>query len=209
MLSPVTFIPPDLVSKQKDRMTRILLLTLPFALAACSDVSAPPPPPPPGVPTDAARRNYPESTAFPPNFTIVLTREYGMWKYRAYTLEIDLFLSTYRARLECVTTEDNHEKFITDRPGFDATRLRQLAEAADLYGPNNIGEDLTPTDGAFDTLRFRPVAGGRAVVLVTSGNRSFEDQPARRELLEYLNRIKSDLREKAELASAGQGPDFR
>jgi len=100
-------------------------------------------------------------------------------------------------------------KFITDRPGFDATRLRQLAEAADLYGPNNIGEDLTPTDGAFDTLRFRPVAGGRAVVLVTSGNRSFEDQPTRRELLEYLNRIKSDLREKAELASAGQGPDFR
>ena len=89
------------------------------------------------------------------------------------------------------------------------TRLRQLAQSADLYGPSHTGADLTPTDGMFDTLRFRPVGGGRAVVLVTSGNSSFEEQEGRRDLLAYLNQIKSDLRDKAELASPGRFPDFR
>lgn len=150
-----------------------------------------------------------ESTAFPLNFTIIFTREYGMWKYRTCSLEVSLFLSTDRAGLECVTADNRHEKFSGELPGVDATRLRQLAQAADLYGPNHIGDDITPTDGIFETLRFRPVAGGRAVVLVTSANRSFEDQQARRDLLVFLKRIGSDLREKADLASPGHGPEFR
>jgi hypothetical protein len=77
-----------------------------------------------------------------------------------------------------------------------------------MWTHNHIGEDITPTDGKFETLRFRPVAGGRAVVVVTSGNQSFEDQPARRDLLKLLNRIGSNLREKAE-AGLGHGPEFR
>lgn len=190
-------------------MMRFLLLMVSVVLVACSDVSPPPQPAPPGMPRPSAPLDHAESAVFPPHFTIVFTREYGMWKYRTCTLEVSLFLNTDRAGLECVTTDNKHERFITDLPDFDATRLRQLAQAADLYGSNHIGEDVTPTDGKFETLRFRPVAGGRAVVLVTSGNRSFEEQQARRDLLEFLNRIRSDLREKAELASPGHGPDFR
>ena len=73
----------------------------------------------------------------------------------------------------------------------EARRLRRLAEAADLFGPDHIGEDFTPMDGILETLRFRPVAGGRAAVLVTSGNRSFEDHDARRGLLGLLKTIES------------------
>jgi hypothetical protein len=191
-------------------MMRFLLLMLSVVLVACSDVSRPPqPPPPPGIPRPSAPSDNEEPAVFPPNFTIVVTREYGMWKYRTCTLEVSLFLNTDHAGLECVTTDNKHERFSTDLPGFDATRLRQLVQSADLYGSNHIGEDVTPTDGKFETLRFRPVAGGRAVVLLTSGNRSFEDQQARRDLLELLNQIKSNIREKAEAASPGHGPDFR
>ncbi len=75
----------------------------------------------------------------------------------------------------------------------EARRLRRLAEAADLFGPDHIGEDFTPMDGILETLRFRPVAGGRAAVLVTSGNRSFEDHDARRGLLGLLKTIEADL----------------
>lgn len=188
---------------------RFLLLIMSVGLVACSDVPPPPQPPPPGMPRPSAPRDNAESALFPPNFTIIFTREYGMWKYRACTLELSLFLNTDHAAVECVTTDNRHERFSTYLPGFDSTRLRQLAQAADLYESNHVGEDVTPTDGTFETLRFCPVAGGRAVVLVTSGNRSFEDQQARRELLALLHQIRSDLREKAERASPGHGPDFR
>jgi len=134
---------------------RLLLLMLSVMLVACSDVSPPPQPPPPGMARPSVLRENAESAVFPPNFTIIFTREYGWWKYRACTLEVSLFLNTDRASLECVTPDGKHERFSTDLPGFDATRLRQLAQAADLYGSNHIGEDVTPTDGKFETLRFR------------------------------------------------------
>jgi hypothetical protein len=104
-------------------------------------------------------------------------------------VEVDLFLNVNRMTRECVTTDDKHEKVDRELTDREANGLRQLARAADLYGPYHIGEDLTPTDGKFETLRFRPVAGGRAVVLVTSGNRSFDDQQARHDLVRWFDTI--------------------
>ena len=147
---------------------RFLLLIVSIVFAGCSEVSPPPRPPLPGTPRPSMSRDDGKPAPFPPNFTIVFTREYGMWQYRTCTLEINLYVNADAAELECVTTGNRHERFRTERPGFDATRLRQLAEAADLYGSNHVGEDMTPGDGTFDTLRFRPAGGGRAVVLVTS-----------------------------------------
>jgi hypothetical protein len=167
---------------------RLLLSTMSVVVIACSEAS-PPPPPVPGAARPAERRAIASSTAFPANFTIVFTRQYGYWLYRTCAVEISLFLNTDRLTVECVTTTDKHEKFSRVLAPSDAARVRELAQAADLYGSDHIGEDFTPTDGRFDTLRFRPVAGGRAVVLVTSGNRSFEDQPARRDLLQLLQSI--------------------
>jgi hypothetical protein len=139
-------------------------------------------------------RNGIDSVQFPPHFSLVFTREYGYSKYRRCTLEIDLFLKSTRATLECDPTGGGEyvaaRRELTDD---EAGRLRRLTEAADLFGPDHIGEDLTPMDGTLETLRFRPVAGGRAAVLVTSGNRSFVDQDARRDLLRLLKTIESDL----------------
>jgi hypothetical protein len=71
---------PDLVSNESGTMMRFLLLMLSVVLVACSDVSRPPqPPPPPGIPRPSAPSDNEESAVFPPNFTIVVTREYGMW----------------------------------------------------------------------------------------------------------------------------------
>jgi hypothetical protein len=169
-------------------MMRLLLLTMSVVLIACSEAS-PPPPPIPGAARPPESRAIAPSAAFSPNFTIVFTREYGYWLYRTCAVEISLFLNTDRLTVECVTTTDKHKKFSRVMAPSDVTRVRELAQAADLYGSDHIGEDSTPTDGVFETLRFRPVAGGRAVVLVTSGNRSFEDNPARRDLLELLQSI--------------------
>jgi hypothetical protein len=178
---------------------RYLLVLIPVLLVGCSEVSTPPQPPPPGAVRADEPRDNADSGDFPPHFTVVFTREYGMWKYRACTLEISLFLNTNRATLECDTTDSARVNSNRELVDGEATRLRRLAQAADLYGPDHIGRDLTPTDGVFETLRFRPVAGGRAVVLVTSGNRSFVDHEARRQLLQLLNQIESDLAEKAGL----------
>lgn len=99
------------------------------------------------------------------------------------------------AELECEPITGSRVKSTQDLRIADAFRLRRLAVAADLYGPDHIGDDSTPGDGAFDTLRFRPAAGGRAVVLVTSRNRSFVEHEPRRDLLELLEQIHSGLME--------------
>lgn len=180
---------------------RYLPLLIAFLLVGCSEVSPPPQPPPPGAVRADEPRDNADPGDFPSHFTVVFRREYGMWKYRACTLEISLFLNTNRATLECDTADGARVNAHQELADGEATRLRRLAQAADLYGPDHIGRDLTPTDGVFETLRFRPVAGGRAVVLVTSGNRSFVDHEARRDLLQLLNRIESDLAENAGLGS--------
>ena len=170
--------------------TRCLLLLIPLLVAACTDV--PPPPPPPHAVQSEKPREVVESTAFPSIFRMTLTREHGHWKYR--TCSVDLLLSpeTGRATFECNGTHGRAGSKRDVSEG-EAGNLRRLAQDANLYGGGTIGEDLTPADGVFETLRFRPGEGGRAVVLVTSGNRSFVDDAARRELLGLLNRIGSDL----------------
>jgi hypothetical protein len=117
-----------------------------------------------------------------------------MWKYRSCALRIDLWpLNRNHAELECEPMTGSRVKSTQDLRIADAFRLRRLAVAADLYGPDHIGDDLTPGDGTFETVRLRPSGGGRAVVLVTSGNRSFVENPDRRELLELLDQIHSGL----------------
>jgi hypothetical protein len=119
-----------------------------------------------------------------------------MWLYRSCTLEITLLLhNVNRTELDCETTSGGRVKRARHLSLPEAFRLRRLALSADLYGSDHIGNDLTPTDGLFETLRFRPVAGGRAVVLVTSGNDSFVDNTARSDLLEMLQRIHAGLLE--------------
>jgi hypothetical protein len=72
----------------------------------------------------------------------------------------------------------------------ESERLRQLYDAARLFEGEHIGLDLTARDGTFETLTVRR---GRAVVLVTSFNPTFQSGP-RKELLDWLQRLKGTLR---------------
>lgn len=165
-------------------------------MESCSEIQAPASPPlPQPPPAPGYREHYADAdpTDFPSHFTIVFTREYGMWEYRTCALEASLYLNASQASLICYATERARVTAGRALTVDEADRLRRLAERADLYRGDHIGRDVTPTDGTFDTIRFRPIAGGRAVVLVTSGNRSFAENDARRELLEALRGLLAEL----------------
>jgi hypothetical protein len=116
-----------------------------------------------------------------------------MWKFRTCTLEVGVFVNANRVSLECEPTGGARVKVNQELAAEEVTRLRELVIAADLYGAEHIGEDRTPNDGIFETLRFRPTGGGRAVVLVTSGNKGFVANEPRRELLQFLGAIETAL----------------
>ena len=56
-----------------------------------------------------------------------------------------------------------------------------------------MGEDLTPAHGIVESLKIRPGGGGPAVVLVTSGNNTFETEGPRHALLEAVRAIESGV----------------
>ncbi len=178
---------------------RLLFLLIPALLAGCLEMPTPPPP-------HAAQKGQAPaiatSTTFPSHFVMTLRRDHGYWTYRSCSLEISLFLNISQASFRCDTAEGGSVHSTREMTDDEVTGLRRLAQAADLYGGDHIGVDNTSEDGAFETLRVRPVEGGRAVVLVTSGNRSFVDHEARRELLRLLDRIGSDMSRRAGLGGA-------
>jgi hypothetical protein len=178
-------------------MRQLLLFVAAFTLA-CSEVPRAPHPPRAGARAlDEWRASaQAEHTG---HFTLVFTREYGMWKFRACRLEIGVFVKRTRAVLECEPLEGPPVHVTRDLADEQRIHLRELVESADLYGANHIGRDSTPGDGVFETIRIRPAGGGRAAVLVTSGNDSFVDDEARRGLLEFLKRIELDLSAQAGL----------
>lgn len=89
--------------------------------------------------------------------------------------------------------------FAEDAPNRQRTRtltpeesleLRRLYEASLLFAGGHTGTDFTASDGVFEFLIVR---GVRAVVLVTSGNPTFQSGP-RKDLLNWLHRQEAALR---------------
>src|SRR5918993_552484 len=125
------------------------------AASGCADIAPPPAPGGPGTMTAAEDRNPP---GFPEHFRILLTREYGMWKYDTCTLEVGLFFDTNEASLVCQSTKGGRARFAEQMSPIQAELLRDLVQASDLFGPNHAGVDATPGDGVFETLRFQSAA---------------------------------------------------
>jgi hypothetical protein len=147
-------------------------------LAACSEVP-PPSPGPPGL--AAAPRTAPDVTAWPADLTVslTLTREYGLSIFSCCRLEVLVFDDRGTAVRKCQRTDGSAIRASADLSGADAVRLRELVRASDLYAGGHVGEDWTPGDGTVESLRIRPGAGGPAVVLVVSGNKTFEAEGPR------------------------------
>jgi hypothetical protein len=72
----------------------------------------------------------------------------------------------------------------------ESLELRRLYDASRLFTGGHEGKDLTAVDGVFEILIVR---GVRAVVLVTSGNPTFESGP-RKDLLAWLRGQEAILR---------------
>jgi len=127
--------------------------------------------------------------------TVVLTlsSEYG-YPQGFCRLHVSASLNGGEAQLFCGRVPDgapNNALMRTRRITADESeKLRQLYDAARLFEGEHIGLDLTARDGTFETLTVR---GGRAVVLVTSFNPTFQSGP-RKELLDWLQRLKGTLR---------------
>jgi hypothetical protein len=135
---------------------------------------------------------------FPEQFTLVVTREYGMWKFEWCRFELNINSWSPRAQLSCERTGGG--RIAAERPleRDQSARIVQLARASNLYGTAHIGADLTAGDGTFESLRVSPAAGGPAAVLVTTWNRSFVEVGPRRELLDTLKQIEFGLLKAAE-----------
>jgi hypothetical protein len=163
-------------------------------LAGCSKVSPPDPPAGPSATAPIVMASAPVPQAFPGTFWLSLTREYGYWKFQYCRLELTAFKPSATASLECAQTDGSvirtHQQVSED----ETARLRQLVKTSDLYGSGtgHIGDDATPGDGIFETLKVRPPGGGRAVVLVTSGNKTFESG-ARGDILNMLEDFESKM----------------
>jgi hypothetical protein len=175
---------------------RCLFVLLALVLTGCADVT---PPPAPGGPGTKAPSVVQDPPRFPENFNVIFTREYGMWKYETCVLQIELSVDSNQVSLVCRLTKGGDVSFVEQLSPIRAGLLRELVESADLYGPDHAGQDSTPGDGIFETLRLQPAGGGRAAVVVTSGNHSFVEQQPRRELLRLLAQIEADCRRQGDM----------
>ena len=182
----------DPVSNEDVRQ-RAILLVLALSIA-CSAGPLPTPPPGPGVPRpDARRTRSVDPVVFPEAFSLSLTQEFGYAPMRYCTLEVAIYQPVPRVALECL-----HQNGVVTRAGRDlraeeSEQIFKFASGADLFQGGHSGEDLTPGDGTLETLKVRAGETGRAVVLITSYNATFEDNAARRELLRLLKAFEDEL----------------
>ena len=77
----------------------------------------------------------------------------------------------------------------------ESRRLADLVRASALYGGEHIGTDDTAADGTFEVVKLR--SSGRAVMVVTSGNPTFERDESRRRLLASLRALEKRLADAA------------
>lgn len=182
-------------------MTRTTVAVTAALLIGCAQEPAVPPAPqpwtaapPPGSPPP---RFVDPPERFPDYFTLVLTREYGMWSLEWCRFEVNIHERQANAALSCKETGGRLISAARSVEPDERRRLTALAHASDLFGPGHTGGDLTGTDGVFEALRVLPAGGGPAAVLVTSWNRTFVDEGPRHDLLSLLRQIERGLLEKA------------
>lgn len=173
-------------------MRTIVLVIVGLSLA-CSDVAPPPPPPTPNSTPEAQAGPVPRD--LPARFTLTLDREYGYWKFRRCRLSVVVFEGKGTAQAFCERADGSRSEGRRELAPDETARLVSLARGADLYGASHTGEDSTPNDGVFETLRVRNNENARTVVLVTSGNRTFDEHASRRDLLDLLRRTEKQMAE--------------
>ena len=132
------------------------------------------------------------------NIVLSLKREYGRALYTQCRLDVVVFERQGRVSLWCALDTPGGRQLSAERvlASTEAAELPALVAASELCGPGNIGQDDTASDGVLETLQTR-CPGGTVVVVVTSGNPTFQPDGARRSLLDRLYSLEKDLQRRA------------
>jgi hypothetical protein len=136
------------------------------------------------------------------NVMLSFSRNYGRSVFSQCRLDVVVYESRGNAALWCdSTSSDGKGRPIPDLnarqelTSDDTKRLTANVLSARLFDGGHIGTDSRPGDGVFETLQL--VKDGQTVVLVTSGNPTFDTEGPRKQLLSLLNAIEKRLRDKA------------
>jgi hypothetical protein len=133
------------------------------------------------------------------DFQLSLTRQYGHSTFSECRLDFFFHSSSGTAQLVCdFSARDAKGQPVPSSLTREeqVPETKQIADAVQrsgLYDGEHVGIDTRPADGNFETLTMRTNDKARTVVLVISGNRSFEDRPARKELLSLLEALEKRL----------------
>lgn len=132
------------------------------------------------------------------DFQLSWMRQYGRSTFSDCRLDVVMVQERAIASLHCsysgvdgkgrrIPPLRSREELSTE----ESRRLADLVRASALYEGGHVGKDDTPVDGAFKVLKLR--SGGPAVMVVTSGNPTFEQDKARRTLLSSLRAVEKRL----------------
>ena len=136
------------------------------------------------------------------NFILSHSRNYGRSVFRECRVDVVVYESQGSATLWCdSTTVDPKGRPVPDlnaRQELTADETKLLSatvRSARLFDGGHIGTDSRAVDGIFETLQL--LKDRQTVVLVTSGNPTFESDGPRKQLLSMLNDFEKPLRAKA------------
>ena len=123
---------------------------------------------------------------------MVLKQEFGRAVFRECRLDIVVYGGPGRASVRCVRRAAPPSELLQERAltSEEANRLLVLARESSLLAGGNVGTDMTPSDGIFETLKV--TESGQTAVLVTSGNSTFKNG-SRRNLLDLLHTLLNEL----------------
>ena len=172
----------------------LLVLTIAALSIACSAGPLPTPPPAPGVPRpDPRQTRSVDPVVFPEAFALSLRQEFGNAPMRYCTLDVGIYQASRVVALWCLHQNGVVTRATRDLRAEESEQILKFARGADLFQGGHSGEDFTTGDGTLETLKVRAAETGRAVVLITSYNATFEDNAARRELLRLLKAFEGEL----------------
>ena len=136
------------------------------------------------------------------NVILSFSRQYGRAVFSECRLDVVVYESRGAATLWCQSTSsDSRGRSVPDlhaRHELTSEETKHLTAAvrsARLFDGGHIGTDGQAGDGIFETLKLQK--DGQTVVLVTSGNLTFDRQGPRKQLLSILNDFEKRLRAKA------------
>jgi hypothetical protein len=134
----------------------------------------------------------------PDTVALSLTRQYGRALYRDCRLDVTIIQGQGRTALQCSFNIEPPKNLRAERTlaAHEVTAFSALVRTSGLCNAGHTGRDGRAGDGVLETLMTN-CPEGRVAVLVTSGNPTFSENDARRQLLDRIHALEDELRKSA------------